>query len=348
MRGVAILLVLAFHHRGWLSFGWTGVQLFFVLSGFLITGILLGQREQPIRDYLTRFYLRRTFRIFPPYYVYLLALGAAYVVLQTAPNVARYSAELVTYTINFSRARATFQDDVFISHLWSLGVEEQFYLVWPLLVYYASGRRLLPALLGAVVAGPLSRAATSFYLVHHHTGLAQVGRTIYVLPFNQLDAFGAGALAYVLRDRTAHIAGRLWIAVTCVTLPLVLAHVFPANMFGQLREVWGYSLLNLWFASSVLLGYHAHPLARPLSFGWLGYIGRVSYTMYLWHLALDHAFDTVGASLPRGVESALWFAALLGLSALSFHAFEQPLLRLRDRLVRPAGRVAPRARFERL
>ena len=149
VRGIAILLVVLFHlpmQPGWggalgltLPFGWMGVQLFFVLSGFLITRILISSKEQPFGAYLRRLYVRRVLRIFPLYYGFLLALGAVYLATALPEPLERYWPYLATFTWNWTRADAAWEESNRFVHLWSLSVEEQFYLVWPALVVLLIG-----------------------------------------------------------------------------------------------------------------------------------------------------------------------------------------------------------------
>ena len=162
IRGIAVTLV-ALLHFGYLNGGWIGVQAFFVLSGFLITGILLADRDAPLRAYLRRFYWRRTLRIFPLYYGYLALLAVSYALRGVPAEFADDAGALFTYTYNFTRA-TDFTPTPFFTHLWSLAVEEQFYLVWPFLVH-ALSRRALVALACALVAmAPAFRFALAQWL----------------------------------------------------------------------------------------------------------------------------------------------------------------------------------------
>ena len=145
LRAVAFLIVFFFHTRN-LPVGWMGVQLFFVLSGFLITDILLRMKEQlPRREFFVKFYGRRFLRIFPLYYFYL-ALLAAFIFLLPALDLQALNTELgkrflnhiwvaALYMYDFFHASALFERSRFFTHLWSLSVEEQFYLLWPLLIF---------------------------------------------------------------------------------------------------------------------------------------------------------------------------------------------------------------------
>ena len=137
LRCFAILIV-AMYHFHILAAGWIGVQIFFVLSGFLITSILLDAKARHSGTYFTRFYWRRTLRIFPLYFAYLAVAALAFALI-AAPSAWRdLSGWLVTYTSNFSRMIVYDKGTEFFVHFLSLAVDEQFYLVWPLVVFLLS------------------------------------------------------------------------------------------------------------------------------------------------------------------------------------------------------------------
>jgi len=174
LRGIAILMVMLFHFVYldptrvlgpfgliglYLRYGYTGVNLFFVLSGFLISGILLDAKSEP--HYFRNFYARRILRIFPLYYGYLivaLVLGRAfsYYGSTTLRLEAQSQVWLWTYTSNLCEAFHQHYFDMF-RHFWSLAVEEQFYLVWPVVILLAPRRRLTWICIGGVVVGPSAR-----------------------------------------------------------------------------------------------------------------------------------------------------------------------------------------------
>src|SRR5882672_10627261 len=163
VRGIAILLVILFHY-GYLGCGWIGVQLFFVLSGYLITSILLQERSQSLGAYLKRFYWRRSLRIFPLYYLYLLVLLGTYLALKIPPAFSDQWIYLFTYTYNVRQVLPNYDGSQLLIHLWSLSVEEQFYLIWPLLVFVFAAHRFRTLLIALVVAVPLLRLLAALYL----------------------------------------------------------------------------------------------------------------------------------------------------------------------------------------
>ena len=143
VRAIAFLLVFTLH-TDYLYIGWVGVQLFFVLSGFLITDILLRMKEKfGAGDYFKKFYGRRFLRIFPLYYLYLLIIFIVTVIVIQYDYRVTYMERTqdhlpyaLTYIYNFFNASSAYDGESWlIGHLWSLSVEEQFYLFWPLLIF---------------------------------------------------------------------------------------------------------------------------------------------------------------------------------------------------------------------
>src|SRR5918911_2025059 len=166
LRGLAVLAVLCAHYFGevphglrFLTFGWLGVDLFFVLSGFLIGGILIANRESS--GYFSTFYIRRACRIFPAYYavVALTLTASALLKLKGAPwfDPLLPPAAYLTYTQNFAIALIGRAQGDWLLPTWTLAVEEQFYLLLPVIVFFTPPRRLLPVTLAVIASGPAFR-----------------------------------------------------------------------------------------------------------------------------------------------------------------------------------------------
>src|SRR5688572_5325775 len=204
IRALAVFLVILFHWKLpllHLEFGWSGVSIFFVLSGYLITRILINSKQTTLGHYLKVFYVKRTLRIFPLYYGYLIAFGLFLVLVKvfSLPGFTRdilsIKSEfllLLTYTYNFSQLLHLLGEHVqrgsmFIGHLWSLSVEEQFYLIFPFVVYFCSTKSLRYILLAIVVLCPILRLGAGEYL--HDKGTTDlVGQIIYRGTMFQADA----------------------------------------------------------------------------------------------------------------------------------------------------------------
>ena len=347
LRALAILPVLAFHLRPWgpLALGWSGVQLFFVISGFLITRILLVTRDEP--RYFQNFYVRRTLRIFPIYYLYLVAVsGVALVRHQSLSQLPFYLTYTQTLPIVWQWPIGA---PPWTAHTWSLAIEEQFYLVWPLVVWLMRGRS---------VAGILT--ATMFAAWSIRFALTLTSRNPYLLDATlpvEMDALAAGGLVAcftqsgvseaALRSRGmwAMLAGGMMLAA------LVLRGGFasfatPATWALQPPNSLLITGMSLAFGGLVAATVGGAPYLRWLAWPPLRYIGRRSYGLYMYHFAIF----TVVAALFRhyGRASGGWFALqcviAVGLTLIvaevSWRVVEQPLLSLKERFAPGSNRLS--------
>src|SRR5687768_6387476 len=274
IRATAVSLVLWHHWCGHPDhpFGPMGVWLFFVLSGFLITRILLhARRETPQgnRTALLNFYIRRFLRIFPLYYFVLLLAWA------TSETFRADWYWYVTYLQNFKMMTADDPVKVFGVHLWSLAVEEQFYVVWPLIALFAPRRALAPAIACAI--------ALSIGLRGVFAGMGWTEFDVYVFTPDNFDTLGCGALlAYfwvhrrdkvVALRRTAFAAGVLALAAMLLVRQPVLSSALMATPTA---------LIGLWFVARAAEGFRG-AMGFAMSFPPSVYIGRISYGVYVYH-----------------------------------------------------------------
>ncbi|MBA3671822.1 MAG: acyltransferase [Gemmatimonadaceae bacterium] len=317
LRAVAFLLVYL-NHSIYLPMAWVGVDLFFVLSGFLITGILLDTKDRGFRAYISRFYSRRARRILPPYFLVL----AAVVVLLPPPDWGHIWWQFFTFLQNFGVAfgwRAGVLDPY-----WSLAVEEQFYLLWPLVVFAVPRRMLARVAIALVVLAPVLRAT--------FTPVAPSYLTIFtLLPF-RMDLLAAGAvLTFVWRDHSELLRARerwLWVAFVASSAIFVGGAAFiptwRAKSNGLPFNTIGYSASVVAFTCLLALALVSRSplLQRPLRNIWLRRLGVVSYTCYLVHMPI------LSYTMPLGriLGSVLGLAATLAVAALSWRLIERPLL----------------------
>jgi peptidoglycan/LPS O-acetylase OafA/YrhL len=357
IRGLAIALVL-FHHcvvysgmsrdhvldylvqrAGQTS--WLGVDLFFVLSGFLITGILYDTRSS--QHYFRNFYGRRALRIFPLYYTFL---AGSFLVLPwfLAPESGRAltagQAWYWLYLSNFDIAFNGWPDPLHFGHFWSLAIEEQFYLVWPFVVY-AFGRTQLLRISAVCFAGAL---ALRFLLLNWLEPLAN-----YVLMPTRMDAFAAGAfVALVMRGPDGlRSLGRwpigLLIGSFATLAALLVMDVEKSTDFPVVRTV-GFSIIAAGFAAliAVALSWPAKSLLRRLfASGLPVMLGKYSYALYIFHqpimiLMRDRGLSVAllptlgGSSLPGLLLFSAIACGLTMLCALlSWRLIEHPCLRLK-------------------
>jgi peptidoglycan/LPS O-acetylase OafA/YrhL len=363
VRGIAILLVMAHHFAQNLvplhpidvpvlyatSAGWIGVDLFFVLSGFLITGILYDTRRA--RNYFQSFYARRILRIFPLSYA---ALTFFFCLLPLLGSKARGATAsrwpwFWLYSSNFLIVRHGWPSR-YVQHFWSLAIEEQFYLVWPLLVLLLPRRRLIALSVGVIIGAAALRGV--FY-----AGGASV-HTNFTHTLTRADALAMGAaVALLLRDPQ----GVRWLRklapwVLAVTSPVALwflarsSHQPAWTLWGPRGQILGYSIVALTFAATIAWTVTSPRLFLKRFFGSrpLRFFGRYSYAIYVIHLPVDTAArawglhvksiaEKIGAVTPvLLIYSALAGAVTVGLALLSWNLLEKRFLALKRHFV-PLG-----------
>lgn len=318
LRAFAFLGVF-FHHALKMSLGWMGVDLFFVLSGFLITRILLDfKANYTLGSSLATFYFRRLIRIVPAYY-----LVVTFVLLFTSGYQAGW------YYGFASNIRDAFYggDDGPLRTMWSIAVEEQFYVVWPMIVLLLPRRFIPAAFITLIFAAPLCRL-----------GVQDVAReAVYRLTTSRMDLLAAGALlAYVdvqspaWIERHRRLFGIAAIAAAALFLGLTVGvKTFRSQLNDPFFNVAGYSLAVVLCTSTI-----AHvraltdgPLFVLLRLPVLQYVGRISYVAYLVHLFFLQFFQDEGFT--RVAVALLSLAATLSFASISWYVIEKPLLGLR-------------------
>jgi peptidoglycan/LPS O-acetylase OafA/YrhL len=356
LRAIAFLLIFFFHAR-YFDAGWVGVQLFFVLSGFLITGILLDMKASlPKNQYFKKFYGRRFLRIFPVYYFYLIAMGilATWLIsidyrpgwMELFTKQARYA---TFYIYNFYSATIFHEYNHFLAHFWSLAVEEQFYIFWPLLILFTPEKWHKKIFIGLIAMGPVFRLGLLF--IHNYGDIrmlvASPAEAIYVLPFSHIDSFAIGA--YISRyslpkakEQFFFLLGFIPI-VGFATQYLATGEIgsisalgFPLHMPDAYQFIWGYSLLNYFFAVTIYVIVRHALFVRFLESAPLRYLGKISYGLYIYHLpilwfALDIGDLGVKDAMIKPVATLITFFGTLLTASLSYYFLEKPLLGLKDR-----------------
>ena len=318
-----------------LQAGWVGVDLFFVLSGYLIAGILLDTAGGP--HYYRNFIVRRCLRIFPLYYA-CLVLYAFVTYIPYPVNWKDYweaARMYVLYLGNFKVfAENKWPAVAVMTPLWSLQIEEQFYLLFPLLVWALKRRTLGLTLCGALAAAPLLRIALVLAMPANIAGT-------YVLAPCRMDALAFGALIAVAAREWPDALRARWIgwaaaasAAVCVS---ILAFVANSPWSAPMRTV-GFSALDAAFAGVVarLAVAKAPALGRVLRVRALVWVGTVSYGLYLSHIpapAVAHWVVDKFAKIPvrSSTDLLVSFPAAFLAAWVSWKVFESPVLRLKDR-----------------
>ena len=349
LRAIAVGLVLLHHTaailipdeaEGFFSGGFLGVDLFFVLSGFLITTLLLERRERREARPLRSFYARRALRLLPAVAALLVGnLLVAVVEEAGVDNALKSFGVVFTYTTNWALLYAFGDLSPNLSHLWSLAIEEQFYAIWPLVLLGAlalglTRRRMAWLCIALALAAAIWRAAL------YESGSEWL--EIYIRTDARADALLIGAaLALVRPDR---LLGRIHLrargALGGVALVLFIAIAAGVHADSATLYVGGYTVVALLAAvliSVELAGpwaLHSFLSSRPLVL-----VGRLSYSLYLWHFLVFRVVDQHVDESSTALRLALGWGVTAAVSVASFHLVERPALRVKDRI----GRSRPAA-----
>lgn len=353
LRGLAILGVWAVHAGiPGSTFGWLGVELFFALSGFLITTLLVKEQEETGQVNLLKFWGRRFLRLIPAYYLYigfitLLIFWGGYTLSSSGGwSPYGYLASLWFYFNNFLPRGGFWELDSLSIHIWSLALEEQFYLVWPILFVFAIRlKRSFLVPLALVSALLVCRPFVSEF-------------GILSLPEGRGFAIVMGcAMALWIRDRKIRgdlpdwllsARTRLNVIVAISICILVLTVIHSLNLYGNpdLEDIaikrWLIPPFALLFSLLIAMFWYGSDdwIANLLSWHPLVYIGKISYGIYLYHMVAHYlTWDVLLAqiedwpSYPKMALRLVVYGILsVGIAALSYHFYEKPFLRLKQSL----------------
>jgi len=313
VRAICISLVLLAHVAGTRNFpgsrvleayGNPGVRIFLILSGYLITSQLLKEHDKTGGVSLRRFYARRAYRIFPAAYGFMAIAIATHWWKLSRANILT----ALTYTLNYYP-----RGNHVLGHLWSLGVEEQFYLLWPLCLLLFSRKRLWIVAV-AILAGPLLRML--FWLLWRRAGLEH--------PFPVfMDALATGAAISLLEPRLrrfqAVLLSRYFLLVPALTLLIPLTQFWSNRAYESL----GFSVFQFGVALSLLhVMQRRYWILNSAPFVW---VGSISYSLYLWQQPFLNRWSSAPwAAFPLNLALAVLFAAA------SYYLVEEPFLRLRE------------------
>jgi peptidoglycan/LPS O-acetylase OafA/YrhL len=350
LRGIAILAVFFYHFGGgqrssnlviriWSSLadtGWMGVDLFFVLSGFLITGILFdtAHKSHKVRN----FYARRSLRIFPLYYGVLFAFLLLTPVLQLHWRAGHllYFVYLSNMMPVFTPGLASPGHNMMVGHLWSLAVEEQFYLVWPFIVWWIKDRKKLLWVCLAIMVGAL---LLRVILVYRGVGFGY----IYPILPTRIDTLVCGGAAALLARGPSpdRLPVRATLLLSGIGALVVLLVMRSSNIGNQVLATVGYTIFAVFFAGLVLCAQQDRGWIAPIGrLSFLRFFGRYSYGLYMYHGLLFVALVSLAHPIQRFFHSELLGGVVLVGSALgitiavamlSFHYFEAPILKLKKR-----------------
>lgn len=351
LRAIAMTMVIA-QHCGLLPFGWIGVWLFYGISGFVITRGFLAEvdNRQSIGFRYGNFMLRRFFRIVPVYLLYIVINIGVLMVLNDLTHY-RELPYLATFTFNWHMIFGSETWSAF-GHLWTLSIEEQFYVFFPLIALVAPKRTRVPITVCFIILGPIIRYFYSESVASLRDDQEWAAFSVYASSICHFDAFLFGSLIARFEPqllKQPQVSNLAWIiaiisgviyAVVFVGINIGIGayginafrNVISGILFGQHREVFLYSVINLFVSAVLIHTLLQRPLSRLLSSRVLVLIGSISYGGYLFHLlilwAVKQCLDSTVhelAIVDRILVFVLVYGSTIGISYLSFKAFEIPI-----------------------
>ncbi len=327
LRGIAVLIVMAYH-GGWfgISGGFIGVDLFFLLSGFLITRLLIDEHTRNGTISMKSFYIRRGLRLLPALLTLVAGVWLAAVLLESTgfrEGLGGRTFWALSYLANWN--------DVFtgthfgpFSHLWSLSVEEQFYVVWPLVVIAIIGRWGIAAVAHIALGGSIFFAATT--AVQSAFGVSQ-----FTLYYGTHSHGAVLLLAGAWLGASPAIVARIDVAFGKRLLSVGLAGLAVLILLPSSYEGWhpqtGYVPVTL-MSLALVAGAVGHPRFHPLHIAPLRLAGRLSYGLYLWHIPM---FAITMALIPDVNRVIAVGGGSFAAAIVSYVVIEQPAMRLKHR-----------------
>lgn len=352
MRGIAVLLVLLFHFKI-LGGGWLGVDVFFVLSGFLITSLLVEEWENRSSISLKRFYLRRALRLLPAFYLLLLCCGLyAWLFLPSADLKQARNEILVAacYVADYPYLHNVYMPT--LGHTWSLSIEEQFYLLWPLLLFImlrlGASRRIV---IGIVSAGILAcmihrMVLYGMYREPPAEKLKNIMRMYFGLD-TRADALLTGCLVGLLASWNLLPKSKRFIRLltinSCLSVILFSVLLVTRSMEHSQFYHGGFTLVAAMVATVLmrLLLAPAEWASKILESRFLVGVGQLSYALYLFHVPIIHWVKPTDL----GWRYPGWTLLVCGLTfvaaLVSYYCLERPCLRLKKRFENRARRTGP-------
>jgi peptidoglycan/LPS O-acetylase OafA/YrhL len=350
LRGAAVIAVFLFHYGAggtstnpllhvlgtFVKVGWAGVTLFFLLSGFLITGILWDSKGE--KHWWRNFYLRRILRIFPLYYGSLVIILIAALICGQFKTTSHLIWIPALFLQNFPTldGRTSAIQPLVIFHYWSLAVEEQFYLLWPLLLFLTTTRKQAASLCLSVFGLSLAFRILVFTFVPYPVSYSD----LLLSHAGELALGGWLAMMYrsVYWDKLQRPL--LFAGLASGVVVLVIAcreHSFQPG--GPWSATLGLSAMTILLAVTLARSLQAGFLQQMFSAGWLRWTGKISFGIYIFHVLFMNIYTTIAAYL-AGTQSRTtfmgvrWLVAAAGsvlLAWLSFNYFEKPFLGFKKR-----------------
>lgn len=335
IRAIAALMVMFFHFFSGIEvngtflknlqkisvFGQTGVSLFFVLSGFLITRILINTKDTP--NFFSNFYLRRTVRIFPLYYLFLILYFFVVPFIENTPLISFN--EQIYFWIYLQNIAMTFDWNISgPRHYWSLAVEEHFYLFWPILVYYLSKKGIKLIIFGIVLLALIVRIL-----------LINNGYGTFYFTLARIDELALGALLAILevnRMLIAENSKKFLMLMVAVLIPTMFLFMFSEGKGMDIKQITKFSLLALCYMSFigwVITSKDSNLVKKILNSKWLSFTGKISYGLYVYH---PLCFTIIANHIHTKnvfIYFLLCFVTAFVVASLSYYLFESKFLHLK-------------------
>lgn len=346
VRGIAILLVIFFHCfenipvfpvKYISQIGWVGVDLFFVLSGFLITGILVDTKGQ--ENYLKNFFAKRALRIFPLYYLTLLLVFISIktpLVADAFPVLdARHlsgMAYYLTFTQNLYFSYNGWGVTDLLNHFWSLAVEEQFYMFWPFVVLFLNRTGVLVVCVLLILTGLITR------------NLNSTSDFSYVFTLARVDALGIGSMLAICIRSYSGVLNKIILPLFFISLSILIV-IFAFSTDLSFRNPYfvkaGYTIFAVFFACTITFIYDTKAIGKVantiLSLSPLTFFGKYSYGIYIYHWILYKTVYNYFSS--RYIFSKIYIfpflAVVILISVISFHTFEKFFLNFKSKFNAP-------------
>ena len=348
LRAIGILLILTkhfFENFINLQICWVGIDLLFALSGLLITGILIETKEDS--KYFQKFYVRRILRIFPLYYFVVIGFTIYVYFLSNSPESFNYFKNNIgyfyTYTQNWYFIKNGNPSGAYLNHTWSLAIDEQIYIFWPLFIWLCKTKKQLMYLCGGILIFSLCfRIGYNIYL-SQHTPVNPYAYMYHTLC--RIDSFGAGALLYcLLRFKHSFLTSKRMLYIGGTSLLLFLVFIFLDNSTdytGYFMRNFGITVAGIHSTFWLYLGVKKNNKVVNFIFSSrvFIYLGKISYSLYVYHflllaLLVSRIFQFLSEYLHIKSLLLSYIICLLItfiISILSYEYFEKPIIKIKRR-----------------
>jgi peptidoglycan/LPS O-acetylase OafA/YrhL len=343
IRGLAIILVVSYHYSGnypVFSFGWCGVDLFFVLSGYLITSRLIDLEKQ--KNPLLKFYTNRALRILPLYYLTLIIFYAGFNLLVRKENMYLFDfykhnwAGFVLFFQNWSIIHYDGVKENYLNHFWSLAIEEQFYLIWPFFLYQFAQKKFFYKLIFIII---LLILLTRTFLYIQYPGIDNF-KYFFCNTFCRMDSFLTGGCLFLFqKSNKAKQFARFGLAAFFI----IIAGIYftgNSNVSNPFISTIGFSLIAIAFAGLIHAASNNSSgiISVLFNYRWLRFTGKISYGLYIFHwivlIALESRleqglsqFTSFNNRLAHGLSLLICLTISYSISVISYFYFEMYFLK---------------------